>query len=195
MSFCCSIPVRVCCDDDGEHYCGGRLDWLADPVHGIRRCVFFRSISLLLTGHRRNVSSSFPSTTIYPPPGKPPLDNINVRKTIIHAINKGEFVRKELQGLQQVVDNVFPLEAPYSNVDLTPRWDYDLEKAVLLSCDGIEKSSESNDGVNQKVAFGVGVGLGIPFVIAAFMALAFYHRSKKAEDELELVKKSAAVEA
>ena len=123
------------------------------------------------------------------------MDNINVRKTIIHAINKGEFVRKELQGLQQVVDNVFPLEAPYSNVDLTPRWDYDLEKAVLLSCDGIEKSSERNDGVNQKVAFGVGIGLGIPFVIAALMALAFYNRSKKAEDELELVKKSAAVEA
>ena len=54
------------------------------------------------------------------------MDNINVRKTIIHAINKGEFVRKELQGLQQVVDNVFPLSAPYSDVDLTPRWDYDL---------------------------------------------------------------------
>jgi ABC-type transport system substrate-binding protein len=124
------------------------------------------------------------------------LDNINVRKTIIHAINKGAFVRKELQGLQQVVDNVFPLEAPYSNVDLTPRWDYDLEKAVLLSCDGIEMSSDESDSDNhKKIAFGVGIGLGIPFLIAAAMALSFYERSKKAEDELELVKKSAAVEA
>jgi hypothetical protein len=124
------------------------------------------------------------------------LDNINVRKTILHAINKGEFVRKELQGLQQVVDNVFPLSAPYSDVDLTPRWDYDLEKAVLLSCDNGQKSqSSADDGSSAKLAYGIGLGLGIPFVIAAAMALSYYQRSKKAEDELELVKKTAAVHA
>ncbi len=32
-------------------------------------------------------------------------------------------------------DNVFPRSMPYCDVDLTPNWDYDLEKAILLSCD------------------------------------------------------------
>jgi len=53
--------------------------------------------------------------------GKPPFDDINVRKTLIHAINKGDIVEKELKGLQRVVDNVFPIQAPYCDVDLTPR--------------------------------------------------------------------------
>ena len=34
------------------------------------------------------------------------------------------------------MDNVFPRGAPYCDIDLSPRWSYDLEKAVLLSCDG-----------------------------------------------------------
>ena len=67
--------------------------------------------------------------------GNPPLDDINVRKTVIHAINKGALLAKELP-LSRQVDNVFPRGAPYSDIDLTPRWSYDLEKAVLLSCDG-----------------------------------------------------------
>lgn len=67
--------------------------------------------------------------------GNPPLDDINVRKTVIHAIDKGALLAKELP-LSRQVDNVFPRNAPYSDIDLTPRWSYDLEKAVLLSCDG-----------------------------------------------------------
>lgn len=52
--------------------------------------------------------------------GQPPFDDINVRKTVIHSINKSAFVEKELKGLQSVVDNVFPRESPYCDVDLTP---------------------------------------------------------------------------
>ncbi|KAL7490864.1 hypothetical protein ACHAWT_000376 [Skeletonema menzelii] len=65
----------------------------------------------------------------------PPLDDIRVRKSIIHAINKSALVKKELGGFTEPVDNVFPRSMPYCDVDLTPHWDYDLEKAILLSCD------------------------------------------------------------
>jgi nickel transport system substrate-binding protein len=41
--------------------------------------------------------------------GKPPLDDIRVRKSIIHAINKKFLVKKELGGYLDSVDNVFPL--------------------------------------------------------------------------------------
>ena len=66
--------------------------------------------------------------------GKAPLDNIQLRKTIIHAIDKKKIIQDNLGGLFKPVDNVFPRDAPFSDVDLFPRWDYDMEKAVLLNC-------------------------------------------------------------
>ena len=96
--------------------------------------------------------------------GKPPLDNIQVRKTIIHAVNKKKIINDNLGGLFKPVDNVFPRDAPFSgkfresctciflssssfptlifflsfspkiDVDIFPRWDYDIEKAHLLNC-------------------------------------------------------------
>ena len=36
--------------------------------------------------------------------------------------------------MEQIADNVFPLEAPYCNVDLTPKWDFDIELAHKLAC-------------------------------------------------------------
>jgi len=130
--------------------------------------------------------------------GQPPFDDINVRKTVVHSINKAAFVEKELKGLQQVVDSVFPLEAPYCDVDLTPRWDYDFEKAVLLSCaydEGFQTSlMNAEEGTcNNALAVGLGVGLdlglGLGLVVVIGIALTFFKRIKKLEEELELQKK------
>jgi len=108
--------------------------------------------------------------------GKAPLDDINLRKTIIHAINKQKIVQTDLAGLPTIVDNVFPLIAPYSDVDLTPRWDYDFEKATLLSCEASLSSADSKlakeDDDNDSLALGLGLGLGIPcllFLVATIM--------------------------
>jgi ABC-type transport system substrate-binding protein len=119
--------------------------------------------------------------------GNPPFDDINVRKTVIHAINKGAIVERELKGLQQVVDNVFPLDSPYCDVDLTPRWDFDIEKATLLSCDGVSKES------NTSHALGLGLGLGLPLLVAAVLAFSYYKKSKNYE--LRLQKHDNAVQA
>jgi nickel transport system substrate-binding protein len=127
--------------------------------------------------------------------GMPPFDDINVRKTVIHSINKAAIVEKELKGLQRVVDNVFPLQAPYCDVDLTPRWDYDFEKAVLLSCGGTAASRAAVQGDNNgnTLALGIGLGLGIP---CAILATAFLYYMKKSSDlEAQLAKNEKATSA
>eukprot|EP00975_Prorocentrum_lima_P003083 677619-Prorocentrum_lima.AAC.1 len=53
---------------------------------------------------------------------------------MIHAVNKAAIIDSELAGLADPVDQLFPRNAPYCNIDLTPRWDYDSEKANLLNC-------------------------------------------------------------
>ena len=75
---------------------------------------------------------------------------------------------------------------PYCDVDLTPRWDYDFEKAVLLSCrkESLPISSENN-GDNNALALGLGLGLGLCSVIAASVALTYYHKSKEYEAKLQ----------
>lgn len=142
-------------------------------------------------------SGAFQNVILLLNSGKPPFDDINVRKTVIHAINKAAIVQKELKGLQQVVDNVFPIEAPYCDVDLTPRWDYDFEKAVLLSCGGTAGSGTDNDddGDNKGLALGLGIGLGGLFAIMAVLAVTFYNKSHKLQAELELNRKQGAVQA
>ena len=80
--------------------------------------------------------------------GKAPLDDFNLRKTIIHAINKQVIVQDDLAGLQTVVDNVFPIIAPYCDVDLTPRFDYDFEEASFLSCDGVATDGGGLEATN-----------------------------------------------
>mmetsp|Transcript_10549 Transcript_10549/g.25465 ORF Transcript_10549/g.25465 Transcript_10549/m.25465 type:complete len:297 (-) Transcript_10549:79-969(-) len=143
--------------------------------------------------------------------GNPPFDDINVRKTVIHAINKNLIVRKELSGLQQVVHSIFPLEAPYCDVELTPRWDYDFEKAVLLSCDGTAGSAPivitsppsvdpgepdvktetvvvTETENNDDLAMALGLGLGGLFVVVFFVACVLFNKNKSLATELELKK-------
>lgn len=56
---------------------------------------------------------------------KGPTDDINVRKAIVHGIDKAEFIDQEFAGLEQPINQLLPLTAPYCDVDLNPKWDYD----------------------------------------------------------------------
>lgn len=73
--------------------------------------------------------------------GKSPTDDIQVRKAIIHGVDKAAIIKRELGGDAVVVDRLFPESAPYCQVELTPRWDYDIEKATMLNCP--ENSSQA----------------------------------------------------
>ena len=65
---------------------------------------------------------------------KAPTKDIEVRKAIIHAVNKAKVIEKELYGWAAPVDSLFPKNAPYAGVDLLPRWDYDQQKSQMLQC-------------------------------------------------------------
>jgi len=125
--------------------------------------------------------------------GNPPLDNINVRKTVIHAINKGALVEKELP-LSQQVDNIFPRGAPYCDVDLSPRWSYDFEKAVLLSCDGTAGNyvTEESSSDDDALAIGLGVGLGCALVMIMGVSYWLWQKNSKLEAELKMNLKEGA---
>ena len=110
--------------------------------------------------------------------GKAPLDDINIRKTIIHAIDKKQIIDDQLSGIFKPVDNVFPLDAPNSDVFLTPRWDYDLEKAEFLNCPEPRPADRS-------LALGLGLGLGLSSVELLGLAIFYVRRSKNLEAELE----------
>ena len=95
-------------------------------------------------------------------------------------------------------DNVFPRSMPYCDVDLTPHWDYDLEKAVLLSCE-LETEGAAAAAVasakadNKSLTTGLAVGLSCVAVVAAFVA--FFYMKKAKDLEAEYVTSKAAVEA
>ena len=162
----------------------------ADIVEIQQDAVLSENIGVGLTGDLQNVILLLNT-------GAPPFDDINVRKTVIHAINKAAIVEKELNGLQTVVDNVFPLEAPYCDVELTPRWDYDFEKAALLSCDGTagQFSVDQDDDNNKALALGLGIGLGVFAISLFFIAVSLYNKNKNLQQELDLTKKDNAVDA
>mmetsp|Transcript_29826 Transcript_29826/g.43410 ORF Transcript_29826/g.43410 Transcript_29826/m.43410 type:complete len:594 (-) Transcript_29826:135-1916(-) len=84
---------------------------------------------------------------------KVPTNDIRVRQAIIHAVNKGRFIQDEFGGLEQPIDQVLPRGAPYCNIDLNPKWAYDLAKAKLLNC-----PESSNDDISSGAIAGIVVG-------------------------------------
>jgi nickel transport system substrate-binding protein len=58
--------------------------------------------------------------------GRVPTNDIATRQAMIHAINKAPMIDSELSDLEQPVTQLLPYSAPYCNVDLNPKWSYDL---------------------------------------------------------------------
>ena len=78
--------------------------------------------------------------------GKAPTNDLQLRKVIIHAIDKASIIDEVMAGVDAPMDSLFPKDAPYCGADLTPKPDYDLEKAVLLNC-----PSSTRSGGRQQV--------------------------------------------
>ena len=83
---------------------------------------------------------------------KVPTDDIQMRKVVIHAVNKAAIVEKEFGGLATPVNQLFPTTAPYANVHLTPISDYDLAKAELLNCPETLSPVDLKLGVCQRAS-------------------------------------------
>jgi nickel transport system substrate-binding protein len=96
---------------------------------------------------------------------KAPTDNVQLRTTIMHAVNKANIVDVELVGSSVVADSLFPKDAPYCNVDLTPRWDYDIEKARLINCPTVLTADQADDETDTGLIVGLSLGIGIPVLL------------------------------
>jgi len=95
----------------------------------------------------------------------PHTNDIKTRQAIIHGIDKSAFIEEEFAGLEQPVSQLLPLSAPYSNVDLSPKWAYDYQKAELLNCGtGTTVTTTSNK-------LGGGAIAGIVVAVVAIVGL------------------------
>ena len=111
-------------------------------------------------------SEVFQNTVLVMNANKGPTDDITVRKAITHAINKAEFINSEFAGLEQPVNQLLPLSAPFCDVDLNPKWDYDVEKANLLNC---PKDNSMGKGAIAGISIGAVAGAALIALIAAMI--------------------------
>jgi hypothetical protein len=79
------------------------------------------------------------------------------------AINKVAIIKKEFSGLEQPVSLLFPTTAPYSDVDLSPVWDYNIEEAKALNCPVNSNSSSSSSLSGGAIA---GIVIAVLFAVA-----------------------------
>lgn len=100
-----------------------------------------------------------------------PTDDIQVRRAIIHAIDKASFLEEEFAGLEQPVTQLLPRSAPFCNVDLSPKWGYDLEKAQFLNCPA-EASDDS--GLEAGAIAGIAIG-GVAILVLLGLVLRMIH--------------------
>lgn len=150
-------------------------------------------------------SEDIQNTLILLNSGKPPLNNVALRKTIIHAIDKVAIIEKEFGGFEFPVSNIFPMDAPYCDLFLSPRWDYDIEKSRLLNCNPQESlnttimatNNENEEDTSRRLALGLGLGLGGACAVLLGVAIIWYNRGTKAERELQefLRKNPEAIDA
>jgi len=104
---------------------------------------------------------------------KAPTDDIKIRKLVMHSIDKAAIIQKEMYGQASVADSLFPRDAPYCDIDLTPRWDYDFEKANLLNCPDLPAPAPAPEPVPVPLILGLSLGIGLP-LLAVIGAVAFY---------------------
>jgi len=110
-----------------------------------------------------------------------PTDDLQLRKVIMHATNKAAIVEKELAGSSRVADSLFSKDVPYCDVDLTPRYDYDFEKAKLMNCPIVLEDKE--EGPALSLILGISLGVGIPLLVVMAVA-AFCVGKRKGYAEL-----------
>jgi len=63
------------------------------------------------------------------------IADTDIRKAVVHGVNKSPIIAKELNEAYEPAEQLFPPSLPYCDVDLTPKFAYDAEKAGWL-CSG-----------------------------------------------------------
>jgi nickel transport system substrate-binding protein len=104
-----------------------------------------------------------------------PTDDVNVRLAVVHAIDKGRYIKDNLSSLEQPAAQVFPYNAPYCNLDLQPKLSYDPDKALLLNCD----TTTTTDDTTMSTGAIVGIAVGCSAAVIAFALVAYMVAKEK----------------
>lgn len=82
---------------------------------------------------------------------KAPTNDINVRKAIAAALDRRKLIDDNLGGLYQPVENIFPRDSPFGDVDINPPYEYDLDLAKELAQCEEETADEPVDGTEDTI--------------------------------------------
>lgn len=96
-----------------------------------------------------------------------PTNNATFRQAIIHAVDKGRFIEQEFFGVEQPVSQLLPQTAPYCDVDLNPKWAFDIDKATLLNCP--KPSQPGDNSLSTGAIAGISVGGAFLVALVAFI--------------------------
>lgn len=102
--------------------------------------------------------------------GKEPTNDYEFRTAVIHSVDKNAFIQKDFAGLERSVSSLLPRTAPYCDVDLNPKWNYDFEKASRINCP--EGSKLSGGAI-------AGIAIGGLFLVALAAFIAFLIRRER----------------
>ena len=101
---------------------------------------------------------------------KSPTDDIKVRQAIIHAVDKAHFLENEFANLEEPVTQLLPRSAPFCNIDLSPKWGYDVEKAKFLNCPREAEIKEVEGPLGAGAIAGIAIASIIGVSLIAFVA-------------------------
>ena len=109
-----------------------------------------------------------------------------VRKAVVHGVDKNHIIESQLSGFESPTSQIFSQSVPYCDIDLTPKFDYDLEKAELLNCPAdtttitttttTTKKKTKKEGMN---GFKYGILFMVLVVVALLSGLAFIVMKEK----------------
>lgn len=109
-------------------------------------------------------------------------DDIKVRQAVIHGIDKARFIEDEFAGLERPVSQLLPYSAPYCDVDLSPKWAYDFQKAELLNCPEEEPAIMEAPATSSALTAGAiaGIVVGAAVLVGLFgLVVRMYQREKQ----------------
>ena len=106
-----------------------------------------------------------------------------VRKAVVHGVDKNHIIESQLSGFESPTSQIFSKSVPYCDIELTPKFDYDFEKAQLLNCpaDGSSKKKSDSGLSGGMVALIVILAVAVAGLVAG---VAFIVMKEKAGEPL-----------
>ena len=100
------------------------------------------------------------------------IADTDIRKAVVHGVNKSPIIAKELNEAYEPAEQLFPPSLPYCDVDLTPKFAYDAEKADWLCSEEGTTNDSGGGSKKKKKSSNDDAGLVGGLIAAAVVAIA-----------------------